>query len=107
MCFLGSSINSIACSPILGTIFHPFHVYSNLDMAMVTFKSEKERLFRMIDRQDELQKERTKCEIWARVVGYIRPVKDWNAGKKSEYSDRKEFDVKQHGTLDSSPKGKK
>jgi anaerobic ribonucleoside-triphosphate reductase len=32
-----------------------------------------------------------KTEIYSRVVGYIRPVEQWNAGKKMEYGDRKEF----------------
>lgn len=31
------------------------------------------------------------CEIYSRVVGYIRPVKQWNAGKQSEFKDRKVF----------------
>ena len=29
------------------------------------------------------------CEIYSRVVGYLRPVKQWNKGKKSEYGNRK------------------
>ena len=33
------------------------------------------------------------CEEYSRVVGYIRPVKQWNPGKKEEYKDRKEFKV--------------
>lgn len=28
------------------------------------------------------------CEVWTRVMGYFRPVSQFNAGKKSEYSDR-------------------
>jgi anaerobic ribonucleoside-triphosphate reductase len=32
-----------------------------------------------------------KCEVYSRVVGYIRPVEQWNKGKKHEYGDRKEF----------------
>lgn len=32
--------------------------------------------------------ERTKCEVWSRVMGYFRPVQSWNRGKKSEYGDR-------------------
>ena len=32
-------------------------------------------------------------EVYSRVVGYYRPVKLWNKGKKEEYSDRKEFRV--------------
>ncbi len=31
------------------------------------------------------------CEIYSRVVGYLRPVKQWNKGKKEEFSLRKEF----------------
>ncbi len=33
------------------------------------------------------------CEVYSRVVGYLRPVNQWNDGKQAEYSDRKEFDV--------------
>ncbi len=34
---------------------------------------------------------RQKCEIFARVVGYMRPVNQWNEGKAAEYQDRKVF----------------
>jgi anaerobic ribonucleoside-triphosphate reductase len=34
-----------------------------------------------------------KTEVYSRVVGYLRPVKQWNIGKQSEYSDRKFFKV--------------
>ena len=26
------------------------------------------------------------CEVYSRVTGYLRPVKQWNAGKQAEYS---------------------
>lgn len=39
----------------------------------------------------ELEAKRTKCEVYSRVIGYIRPVSQWNKGKKSEYAMRKEF----------------
>lgn len=32
-------------------------------------------------------------EVWSRVVGFYRPVKNWNKGKQSEFSERKEFIV--------------
>jgi len=35
--------------------------------------------------------ERTRCEVWSRVVGYLRPISKWNDGKLSEFKDRKEF----------------
>jgi ribonucleoside-triphosphate reductase len=30
-------------------------------------------------------------EIWTRVVGFHRPVQNWNPGKKEEFRDRLEF----------------
>lgn len=32
-------------------------------------------------------------EVWSRVMGYFRPVDQWNKGKKSEYRERKEYVV--------------
>ena len=31
-------------------------------------------------------------EIYSRVTGYHRPVKNWNKGKKAEFSERVYFD---------------
>ena len=33
----------------------------------------------------------TECEVYSRVVGYFRPVKQWNNGKQEEFEDRKMF----------------
>ena len=38
-----------------------------------------------IDLKDE---ERTRCEVWTRVMGYHRPVSAFNPGKKSEHAER-------------------
>lgn len=35
--------------------------------------------------------ERTRCEIWTRVMGYHRPVSQFNAGKQSEHRERTPF----------------
>lgn len=35
--------------------------------------------------------ERTRCEVWTRVMGYHRPVSQFNAGKQSEHRERKPF----------------
>ncbi|MCX6763602.1 MAG: ribonucleoside triphosphate reductase [Candidatus Moranbacteria bacterium] len=32
-----------------------------------------------------------KTEVYSRVVGYIRPVEQWNKGKQEEYKNRREF----------------
>ena len=42
-----------------------------------------------------MAKTRQKCEIYTRIVGYYRPVGQWNDGKQAEYNDRKEFKIKQ------------
>jgi len=36
--------------------------------------------------------QRTKCEIYSRVVGYLRPINQWNDGKREEFGDRMNFD---------------
>ena len=30
----------------------------------------------------------TPCEVYTRIVGYFRPVKEWNPGKQEEYGER-------------------
>lgn len=35
----------------------------------------------------------TKCEVYSRVVGYLRPVQGWNKGKKEEFFQRKKFNI--------------
>lgn len=33
------------------------------------------------------------CEVYSRIVGYIRPVNQWNKGKQMEFQNRTTFDV--------------
>ena len=35
--------------------------------------------------------ERTKCEVFSRSMGFIRPVSNFNIGKYSEFCERKTF----------------
>jgi len=35
--------------------------------------------------------ERQRCEVWTRVMGYYRPVSQFNLGKKSEHKERLHF----------------
>lgn len=35
--------------------------------------------------------ERQPCEVWTRVMGYFRPVSEFNKGKKAEFYSRKTF----------------
>src|SRR3972149_6246700 len=31
------------------------------------------------------------CEVYSRIVGYLRPLQQWNPSKAEEYSERKEY----------------
>jgi anaerobic ribonucleoside-triphosphate reductase len=35
--------------------------------------------------------ERQRCEVWTRVMGYHRPVSEFNPGKQSEHCERQHF----------------
>ena len=37
------------------------------------------------------------CEVYSRIVGYIRPVSQWNKGKQTEFHNRTPFDVEACG----------
>jgi hypothetical protein len=32
------------------------------------------------------------CEVYSRVVGYLRPLQNWHESKKAEFADRSLFD---------------
>lgn len=40
------------------------------------------------------QGKKTACEVFSRIVGYLRPVSQWNPGKESEFYKRKAYVVK-------------
>ncbi|NPA36908.1 MAG: ribonucleoside triphosphate reductase [Chlorobi bacterium] len=42
----------------------------------------------------ETEGRENRCEVYSRIVGYLRPVDHWNDGKQSEFDDRKLFDKK-------------
>jgi hypothetical protein len=46
---------------------------------------------------DELNQEVTEsqvkvpCEVYSRIVGYLRPVQNWHQGKRQEFVERRTF----------------
>lgn len=51
-----------------------------------------------IEKQDNVKHDdhdevRVPCEVYSRIVGYLRPVQAWNEGKQSEFADRKTYQV--------------
>ena len=49
-----------------------------------------------------MAKQRQECEVYSRVVGYLRPVKNWNDAKQSEFHDRTMFEVGSNNKQDES-----
>ena len=41
-----------------------------------------------------MQDNKVPCEVYSRIVGYLRPVQNWNDGKKQEFKDRLEYNEK-------------
>jgi hypothetical protein len=42
-------------------------------------------------REDPVLRNFQECEVYSRVVGYLRPTKQWNDGKRAEFNDRLTF----------------
>lgn len=40
--------------------------------------------------------QRTPCEVYSRITGYLRPVSQWNDAKKSEWENRKTFNAEKY-----------
>jgi len=50
---------------------------------------KKENVYRC----EKCTSEKVGAQTYARVVGYISPVTQWNKGKAREWEDRKEFKI--------------
>jgi hypothetical protein len=48
------------------------------------------------------EKRQVPCDVYSRIVGYLTRVRDWNAGKRSEFAERKVYRVEddERPTLD-------
>lgn len=44
------------------------------------------------ENEKALEEKRTECEVYSRIVGYIRPLQNWNPGKAAEFEDRVNYD---------------
>ena len=60
------------------------------------YEPEKNRFVLKCDRcfqKDPLLRHYQNCEVYSRVVGYLRPVGQWNDAKSAEFDDRRTFDA--------------
>ena len=87
--FLGEQVDDlVALRSLLQTIFNNYHIpYFTVTPT-----------FSVCSAHGYLRGEQAVCpkcgeatEVWSRVVGFYRPVKNWNPGKKSEFEERRTF----------------
>jgi ribonucleoside-triphosphate reductase len=94
-----------------GTVFHTFlgeRIQGKQAKMLVKKMSENFKLpyytltptFSICSEHGYLNNKQEKCpkcgretEVYSRVVGYLRPVRDWNLGKQEEWKDRKTYAV--------------
>ena len=89
--YLGESIDDIeSCKRFIQKVFGRF----KLPYLSIT------PTFSVCNTHGYLRGEQFKCphcggktEVWSRVTGYLRPVENYNEGKRQEYHDRKKFRV--------------
>ena len=43
---------------------------------------------------DKQKVKKIPCEVYSRIVGYLRPVQNWNDGKRQEFKDRQVYEWK-------------
>ena len=58
--------------------------------------SAERKLFFKCDscfKKDSTLKDYRPCLVYSRIVGYLRPVKDWNDAKQGEFNQRKAFKI--------------
>ncbi len=89
--FIGEAIEDIAvCKKLVRTMAERSHVpYFTLSPS-----------FSICRQHGYLRGEQFSCpscgeetEVYSRIVGYYRPVQNWNLGKRAEYRDRKPFSI--------------
>lgn len=65
-------------------------VYDNEGEKLTVFKCQN-----CFSKSQEL-KNYQPCEVYSRIVGYLRPIQQWNLGKKREFEKRKEYKIKKY-----------
>ncbi|MDQ2086610.1 ribonucleoside triphosphate reductase [Herbivorax sp. ANBcel31] len=91
--YLGESIEDIElCKSLIKKVF------TNHSMPYISITPT----FSICKEHGYLKGEQFKCpvcndktEVWSRVTGYLRPVENYNIGKKEEYFTRKKFKVEE------------
>ena len=64
-----------------------------LDTRKGNLSASVKNIFKFIIKTVMKKVTRTRCEVYSRIVGYIRPISQWNVGKQAEWGDRATFHV--------------
>ena len=67
-----------------GALFNP-QVGANEDESQIFLKCDA------CYEKDSTLKNYQPCSVYSRIVGYLRPVSNWNSGKQAEFENRKLF----------------
>ncbi|MCD6226092.1 hypothetical protein J7J95_03390 [bacterium] len=54
----------------------------------------RKRKARATGTKKSLAAQRTRCEVYSRIVGYLRPVSQWNPGKAEEFYKRTPYKIR-------------
>lgn len=49
---------------------------------------------------EQREERRIPCEVYSRIVGYLRPVQNWHRGKQQEFKERRMFRILQEEEAD-------
>ena len=60
----------------------------------MNYKEDKDGNLILEDGRMIPAEQRQKAEVYSRIVGYLRPVEQWNDGKQAEFADRKTYTTK-------------
>ena len=44
-------------------------------------------------KKEEKAGRKVRCEVYSRIVGYLRPVQNWHQGKQQEFEERQTYQV--------------
>ena len=60
----------------------------------MNFREDENHNLVLVDGTVISAEKRTRCEVYSRIVGYLRPLSQYNKGKQEEFKSRKTFNIK-------------
>ena len=96
-CFIGEKLEKESVKALIKKIAENFHLtYITLTptFSVCPFHKYISGDYEYCPKCEKESGKKIECERFSRVVGYLRPVKQWNEGKEAEFHDRILFEVK-------------